>query len=76
MLSIGTDALIILIRRSVLREHVVADTADRIGLLEKRVDEVREAYQPIRGNFSFALMLSCIGMMVILGVIMFFNLHG
>ena len=75
MLSIGTDALIILIRRSVLREHVVADTADRIGLLEKRVDEVREAYQPIRGNFSFALMLSCIGMMVILGVIMFFNLR-
>ncbi|HCI74205.1 MAG TPA: sodium:proton antiporter [Lachnospiraceae bacterium] len=75
-LSVGPDALIVLVRKTVLKEHVVADTPDQVGFLEKRRDEVREAYRPIHGNFSFALMLSCIGMMVILGVIMFFNLRG
>ena len=76
VLSIGTDVLIVSARRTVLRERVVRDPGERIGILQKRRDELKAAYEPILGNFSFALMLSCIGMMVIFGVIMFFNLKG
>ena len=72
LLSIGPDALIVLIRNTALKEHVVADTPDRLGFFEKRKDELKEAYEPIHGNFSFALMLSCIGIMLILGVIVVF----
>ena len=75
-LAVSTDAVIVLLRRSVLRERVVADTGKKIGFWRKRRDEVREAYNPILGNFSFALMASCVGMMIIFGVIMYFNLKG
>ena len=73
-LAISTDALIVLMRRSLLKERVVADSGKQVGRLKKRRNELRKAYEPIYGNFSYALMLSCIGMMVVFGVIMFFNL--
>ena len=73
-LAISTDALIVLMRRSLLKERVVADSGKQVGRLKKRSNELRKAYEPIYGNFSYALMLSCIGMMVVFGVIMFFNL--
>ncbi len=75
-LAISTDALIVLTRRSVLRERVVADTGKKVSTLKKKRKLAQEAYESIRENFSFALMLSCIGMMLIFGVIMFFNLRG
>ncbi len=75
VMALGTDAFIILLRRTALKEHVVSDKSmHNPGPLKKRSSEVREAYRPIIGNFSFALMLSCIGMMVIFGVIMYFIL--
>ena len=72
-LAISTDALIVLTRRSVLRERVIADTGKKVSTLKKKRKLAQEAYESIRENFSFALMLSCIGMMLIFGVIMFFN---
>ena len=71
ILSVSTDALIVFLRRTILKERVITDKSQRLGLIRKRTDEIREAYEPIAGNFSFALMLSCIGIMVILGVIMY-----
>ena len=57
-------------------ELVLAAPEGERDALCRRRDELKAAYEPILGNFSFALMLSCIGMMVIFGVIMFFNLKG
>ena len=76
VLAISTDALIVLLRRSALRERVIADDGKELGRLEKRRSQIRRAYEPITGNFSTALMFSCIGMMVILGVILFFILRN
>ncbi len=75
VMTLGTDAVIILLRRTALRERVIADkTMEKPGAVRKHVEEIREAYRPIIGNFSFALMLSCVGMMVILAVIMIYNI--
>lgn len=74
-LSISTDVLIVTVRRTILSERVFTDKGKKAGRLERRRITVQEAYEPITGNFSFALMLSCIGMMVILGVILYFNLR-
>ena len=75
-LAVSTDVLIVTVRRKLLPEHVVSDRKKKAGFLERRRITMREAYEPIVGNFSFALMLTCIGMMVIFGVIMFFNLKN
>ncbi len=71
-LAVGTDALIVFLRRTVLKERVIMDNGQKLSFIRKRSDEIHEAYEPIIGNFSFALMLSCIGMMVIFGVIMYY----
>ena len=71
-LSLSTDALIVLMRKTVLRERVVADDGKNPGFWKKRISELRTAYEPIIGNFSFALMLSCIGMMMVFGAILLY----
>lgn len=73
VMSLGTDAVIILLRKTALKEHVVSDESIHApGTIRRRSDAVHQAYSTIIGNFSFALMLSCIGMMVIFGVIMYY----
>ena len=67
----GTDALIVLMRRTLLREHVVTGRSQRqLNAIRRRRLERQEAYRPIRENFSYALMLACIGMMGIFGVLL------
>ncbi len=73
VMSLGMDAVILLLRKTALKEHVLSDeTIHQPGTLRKRTSEIRTAYSPIIENFSFALMLSCVGMMVIFGVIMYY----
>ncbi len=73
VMALGMDSVIILLRRTALKEHVLSnDSMHTPSPIKRRSQEVRAAYSPIIGNFSFALMLSCIGMMVIFGVIMWF----
>ncbi len=75
IMSLGMDAVIILLRKTAMKEHVLSEeTINKPGTLSRRRSAVHAAYSPIIGNFSFALMLSCIGMMVIFGVIMYYIL--
>ena len=72
-LSMGTDALIVLSRKTVLRERVITGKAQsRLSYLHKKRDEIREGYGSLTANFSFAMMFACIGMLLILGVIVFY----
>ena len=70
-LETSMDALIVLMRRTVVSEKkVVGKKEAGRGLQWARATE--EALNPIIGNFSFALMLSCIGIILILGVLVLF----
>ncbi len=72
-MSMGMDVLIVLMRRSFLRERIVTEETQRhLNAIQRRKSVIQDAYEPIVGNFSFALMLSCIGMLLILGVLMFY----
>ncbi|XME03676.1 complex I subunit 5 family protein [Lachnospiraceae bacterium C1.1] len=66
-LSIGTDLLIVLIRKTILAEKKPAGIAPgHIGFFRKLRLETSEAYAPIIANFSFALVLTCVGIIIIL----------
>ena len=77
VLSMGTDALIMLSRRTVLRERVVTgQEQSSLSYIHKKRNELREGYGTITTNFSFAMMFACIGMLLILGVIVIYIAKG
>lgn len=77
LMSMGMDGLIVLCRNTILRERVVSGTVQgRMTLVHKKRDEIREGYGSLTSNFSFAMMLACIGMLMILGVIVFYIALG
>ena len=77
ILSMGVDGLIVLSRNTILRERVVSGKAQsRMTILHKKREELHEGYGSLTANFSFAMMLACIGMLMILGVIVFYIIVG
>ena len=77
ILSMGVDGLIVLSRNTILRERVVSGKAQsRMTILHKKREELHEGYGSLTSNFSFAMMLACIGMLMILGVIVFYIIVG
>ncbi len=77
VLSMTTDALILFLRKTILRERVILGQAQqKMSLVHKKRDEYREAAATLNGNFSFAMMLACIGMLVFLGVIVLAIVRG
>ena len=71
VLSASTDALAVFLRKTVFREHRAPDT-DRKRFTKATAfrKESERAAAPIVENFSFALMMTCIGILVIFGVIL------
>ena len=67
------DAFVVLMRRTMVREKTAAGKKSA-GAGQKLLRTTEEALSPVVGNFSFALMLSCIGIVVILGVLVLFIL--
>jgi len=74
VLSSSLDWVIVIIRRTVMREKPVV-SRDRITRRSLPVvyEEVREADAPLFRSFSFALMMTCIGILLILGVLVYYN---
>ena len=72
-LSVSTDGLLILFHDTFMRERVVR--ADRIRFRKLRgiQKSLARAYSSISMNFSFALMMTCLGIIVILAVILAFH---
>ncbi len=69
----STDALIVLLRRTVMRETRV-ESAKKIqenSWMTLR-EGVKGAWEPIFENFSFALMMTCLGILLILGVLIYY----
>ena len=71
VLSMSTDALIMLLRKTVVRERRVrrAEDSGTVHTLTAMREATAEALSPLTENFSFALMMTCIGMLIILGVL-------
>ena len=70
-LSTGTDALFALLRKTVLRERRVQTAEDyRPGKARTAVRVTEEALRPLAFNFSFALLMTCLGIIVFLVVLL------
>ena len=70
LISLSTDAFALLARRSILREKKVIDQADKkTSYTSIFFREVVDAATPLIQNFSFALIMTCIGILLILGIL-------
>ena len=67
ILETSMDGLIMLLRKTVMRERKVRGVKSaHPGLLRTLTAELSGSAEPITSNFSFALMMTCIGIIVIL----------
>ena len=72
VLSGGVDGLVILLRMTLIREVPVHDAERRkAGRLFALREETRAAAEPILRNFTFALLMTCIGILMILGALIY-----
>ena len=69
-LSDSTDALIVLLRRTVVREVRIKDGRGGVGRWRTFRRATEEALGPATENFSFALLMTCIGILLILGLLL------
>ena len=76
LISISTDSLILFLRKTALREKKVRTAGmgqmSRIRMLR---ESTAEAAAPILRNFTFALLMTCLGILAILGVLLIAILH-
>ena len=69
--SVSTDSLILAARNSVLRERKVRTAGvGRMSRMRMLREGTAEAVRPIVRNFTFALLMTCLGILVILGVLL------
>ncbi len=68
VLADSMDALILLLRKTLLRERKPSSRSGGIGFLDETKGAVR-AVDAFSGNFSFAMMMACIGILLILSVL-------
>ena len=74
-LCVSLDALVVLLRKTLLREtRVRGHQPLKAGRFLTLRFETARAIDPIVMNFSFALLMTCLGILMVLGVIMFFIL--
>ena len=66
-LSDSTDALIVFLRGTAVREVKLQDGEVRVGRWKALERATEEAFRPALENFSFALLMTCFGILIILG---------
>jgi hydrogenase-4 component B len=73
-LSTSMDALIVLLRKTVVRETKVRtlQSEERRSRAAAFRDQTEAALNPIISGFSFALVMTCIGILLILGVLILY----
>ena len=64
-LSDSTDVLIVFVRRTITREVRVQDANYRVGRWKAYKRATEEALRPLSENFSSALLMTCLGIIVI-----------
>ena len=71
LMDIGTDGLILLLRSTLFRERKVQGAGEqRAGLMRRILVEMEDAGEPLAANFTTALFLTCVGILIILGAIL------
>ena len=74
VLETSTDAVIMFFRKTILREKpVVGGKKMHPGLLRTVAEETAEAVQPLVQNFTFAMLMTCVGIVLILAIIMLYS---
>jgi hydrogenase-4 component B len=72
IVEMSTDTIIVLIRKTFMRETRVRNNSHRFGLAGVMAAEFSEAARPIVTNFTFALLMTCLGIIVMLFAIFYF----
>ena len=72
IVEMSTDIIIVLIRKTFMRETRVRNNSHRFGLAGVMAAEFSEAAKPIVTNFTFALLMTCLGIIVMLFAIFYF----
>jgi hydrogenase-4 component B len=72
IVEMSTDTIIVLIRKTFMRETRVRNSSHRFGLAGVMAAEFSEAAKPIVTNFTFALLMTCLGIIVMLFAIFYF----
>ena len=70
ILSDSTDALVILLRGTVVREVKVQDGHERVSFLRGFRRATEETLGPLAENFSFAMLMTCVGIFLILALLL------
>jgi hydrogenase-4 component B len=74
--SVSTDYLILEMRRTALREKRVRRAGvGQVSHLRMLREGTAEAVNPILRNFTFALLMTCLGILMILGVLLIAIVH-
>jgi hydrogenase-4 component B len=76
VLDVSLDALIVLARRTVIREKRVRSRAylSRITRTQTLRRETQDAVEPVFSGFTFSLFATCIGILLIFGVLLYYML--
>jgi hypothetical protein len=75
ILSDSLDASVVLLRKTAMRERPVKGAGPgRRSRLKIFMRQTEDAVVPLFANFSFALLMTCIGILVILGCLMYYML--
>ena len=75
ILSDSMDAAVVLLRKTAMRERPVKGAGPgRRSRLKIFMRQTEDAVVPLFANFSFALLMTCIGILVILGCLMYYML--
>lgn len=74
LLSDSTDMLVLLLRKTVIREKPVNKAGEKqLSALAVFREETILAMRPLTENFTFAMMMTCIGILLVLGVLVWFT---
>ena len=75
VLSDSLDAAAVFLRKTVMRERPVKGAGSgRRSRLKIFMRQTEDAVVPLFANFSFALLMTCIGILIILGCLMYYML--
>ena len=76
VLEMSTDALIVLLRRTVVREKPVKNQAyvTRITRAQALRRETKDAAEPVFAGFSFAMFMTLVGILIIFSVLLYYML--
>ena len=66
ILDSSTDAVIVFLRKTVMRERKVRGEEGHPGLFGTLYRESKDTVGPIVSNFTFAMMMTCIGILIVL----------